>query len=163
MSNAILPEIQKKILLGKIIDWICDDGFNRAEVKKLIIENAPSPITEEGAYELIQEAFNTLAEIHNAQNDPVEIFNQHIQWYEHIYAYFQSIDHAAGMNKSMQAKERLLNILKEKNKMVYRKSETIIHSNGFSRNEKYNTDKLTTAKKDRLNYLIQKGTLYEGE
>ena len=77
--------------------------------------------------------------------------------YEHIYAYFKSIKHASGMNKALQAKEKLLNILKEGNKLTIKKSETLIHAP--SRSVEYDSSKLTPKEFDRLNYLLQKSSV----
>jgi len=151
-----LNENNNQKFINQIISWICEEGKNKAQVKNLIIANSPTSINEQQAYELLQQAIDKLTQDYTEENDPIKIINQHIAWYEHIYAYFRSKKHASGALKAMQAKERLLNILKEGNKMTFKKSETTIHTT--SGVIEYDESRLNDSERDRLRYLLAKAS-----
>lgn len=145
------PVIPQQNIVDRIMYWICDDGKNKAQTKALIKAELPDATDDEIA-DLIQQAFTQLAEIHSQQNDPVQIIRQHIEWYEQIYDYFHSINHAAGKNKALQAKERLLGILKEGNRVTLKKSETVV--NRTYDDVQYDFNRLTPEEKADYDLLI---------
>lgn len=145
-------------LIDRIIDWIVDEGNNKDQIMDLIKANSPSETTYEEIYSLMEEAFDRLFKIYEQQTKQIEVIHQHIANYEKIYAYFEKIKNAAGTNKAMQAKERLLNLLKEGNKMTFRKTETVIHTT--SGTIEYDPSKLTSEEQEELKQLLQKATIY---
>lgn len=119
--------MSRQELIVKVAFCIDEEDMNYAQIVDLIVSNSPSNVTEADVEDVIYKAFEIVYEKYKDQFDPISIIYQHIEWYEKIYSYFQSIKHAAGMNKALQAKERLLNILKEGNKLSFKKSEIVVH------------------------------------
>lgn len=149
-----LPPIEKDSMIHDIILWVLEEDKSYEVVVKRIKAYLPEA-TDNDVEELIKEAFERIYDIHHQQNSPQEIIKQHIEIYEKIYAYFKSINHAAGCNKALQAKERLLEILKTSNKVVLQKIEKrIIHAQ-HSSNE-YDLNKLTPAEQSRMQELLGK-------
>lgn len=150
-----LPENEKQALIDQIIIWIFDEAKSKADTMRLIQETAPQ-LTEDDAAELMVLAFEKVGEIQSHENTPVETIKLHITYYERIYTYFKSIDHAVGMNKALQAKEKLLNILKDSSKVVLQKTETVIRE--YSPTVEYDLSKLTPQEQERLKYLVEKAS-----
>jgi hypothetical protein len=149
-------ETRKEILIQRIINHICDDGWNRENILQLMANNPQFDLTEERVNELVDIALERLNALYYTPECIEQTFKQHITWYEHAYAYFKRINHAQGANKALQAKERLMKIISEGNKVLIKKSETIIHQ---SSEPEYDLSKLTAEEKEEFKKLMNKASV----
>jgi hypothetical protein len=156
MSNAFdwdNSETRREILINNIINHICDDGWNREKILQVMANNSEFELTEEKVNELTDVALERLKALYSSPDYIEQTYRQHIAMYEHIYAYFKKIGHAQGANKALQAKEKLMKILNEGNKVTLKKSETIIHQ---SSEPDYDFSKLTPEEQEELRQLMNK-------
>jgi hypothetical protein len=149
-------EFSNEDLIDNIIVWLCDQELKKPQIKALLAQYRPS-IADDESEALIDQAFENLATIHNEQYSPQEVINDHVAKYEQIFDFFNSIGHASGSNKAMQAKERLLGLLKENNMLSLTKRETVINID----QPEYDTNQLTPVEQDRFKELLSKCTLDE--
>jgi hypothetical protein len=153
---ASLTEIQTQDLLSQVIYWITDEALNREQVRKLIVTNTPAALTEREINNIINQSVQQLSEEFNNQySDPIKVINQHVEWYEHIYSYFNSINNATGCTKALQAKEKLLRLLKDKNTITLSKKQIRITEEKRDQ-VVLDLDRLTPDEQNRFNYLYQK-------
>lgn len=145
--RAKLTVAQKEELYQKVIEWSFA-GISRAEIKQMVITSSPAKINENDAIKIIGHAMLRVSEI-SRQEASVVIAN-HVETYEKIYKWFESVDCASGVNKALQAKERLLGLLKKKLTINNKKSTVIL------REVKYDTSKLSLTEKKRMEQLINK-------
>jgi hypothetical protein len=151
-----ISDFSNENLVDNIIVWLCDQEMKKPQIKALLAQNRPS-ITHDESEALIDQAFENLAAIHNEHYSPQEVINDHVGKYERIYDFFSSIGHASGTNKAMQAKERLLGLLKENNMLSLTKTETVINVD----QPEYNTSQLTPVEQVRFKELLSKCTIDE--
>jgi hypothetical protein len=149
-------EFSVENLIDNIIVWLCDEEMKKPQVKALLAQYRPS-ITDDESEALIDQAFENLATIHNEQYSPQEVIKDHVAKYERIYDFFNSIGHASGTNKAMQAKERLLGLLKENNMLSLTRKETVINMD----QPEYDTSQLTPSEQVRFKELLSKCTIDE--
>jgi hypothetical protein len=150
MSHDI-NNLQRHELIDTIIKWIGDENMSKGEIINRLLENVPS-FTRPQALEMIDEAIDKLYEEIDI-NDPVKIMNKHIAIYQEICAYFEKTGSKSGMNKAQRAKEKLLKILKGKNKVVVSEKKATVTTIA---NEQYDINKLSPEKQKRLNELLNK-------
>ncbi|HWI93246.1 MAG TPA: hypothetical protein VNT20_18335 [Flavisolibacter sp.] len=151
-----LTKIQTQDLLRQVIYWITDEALNREQVRKLIATNAPAALTESEINNIINQSLQQLSEeFYSQYSDPIKVINQHVEWYEHIYSYFNSINNAAGCTKALQAKEKLLRLLKDKNTIILSKKQIRITEEKRDQ-AVLDLDRLTPDEQNRFNYLYQK-------
>lgn len=148
MNSAIE---QKEGIINNILMWMCEESLNKTKVKSNIL-SCYSGISEEQASELITEALERVGIKHNLL-DLFEIVRTHTEIYETIYQYYKDIGYASGINKVLRAKEDLLQLHNDGNKLILRKKDISI--NKRAEPIEYDLGKLTPAERDELEYLIQ--------
>ncbi len=151
MKTKVTPSLsseQKQNLLNDVVGWIVS-GKAKGEVQSLIKANSPIKLNKQDVDELIEKAKSVIEEI--TKEGPGEVIKKHVAIYEHIYAYFESINHVQGMNKALKAKERLVGVSKGNRVTI---NQTTIIEKVVS----YDTSRLNETEKKRLEYLINKAT-----
>ena len=151
MNISVNDALAPHELIDAVIDWICEYALDRQTVERLIIEQQPSA-TEDEISELIQQAFQRIAASY-ADQSPLKVITEHIAIYEEVYRYYRSINHPSGMNKAMEAKERLLRIWHDNNTVTLRSIKTtVVESSAV----KYDIAKLTASQQNRMQLLLEK-------
>lgn len=148
-ANTKLNRWQKEDLTTKTIEWILE-GRSRAEVKEFIYTMSPVKLETQHADRIINYALLRISEI--TKQEVPTVLAIHVEWYEQIYKYFESIDNASGMNKALRGKEKLLIKTKTSSLTINAKKTTIIE-----RKVEYDMDKLNQQEKNRMTELINKG------
>ena len=118
--NSGITEQQEQ-LIDDIQEWIIS-GVSRGDVRKKLMDD--QKINQQDADLLIEESMTRIAE--NVLQDPKVVIADHIKKYEEIFAYFKKVGYVQGMNKALKAKEKLLGILKNQNKLVVNNSKNIV-------------------------------------
>jgi len=110
-------------LIDQAVQWIIS-GIGKEDVKKKLMET-DTKLTYDEADDVIQIAMKELEEA--TTQDHSTVIANHVKYYELIYEYMKKVGSTSGMNKALRAKERLLNVLKDKNRWVINnKKNTII-------------------------------------
>ena len=145
-------ELNHERLRERVMLYIIEDDMSKGQVQKLLKEKYPE-LNAEQRSELIADVFTSLAAVQEEMNNPAKIIQDHIGRYEMIYKYFKEIGHAQGANKALWAKERLLNIIKDNNKVTLKKSTTVVSpADPFV---DYDLTKLSPEEKEELEVLLK--------
>lgn len=142
----------EKSVINQIIKWITE-GVTKGEIiqriKKSLKEDKNA---EKLAHNLIEKAINQLSEFSNS--DPSETIKAHLEMYERIHNYFNSIKHIQGANKALRAKEKLKGVIQNQRVVINQNTVTEI-----SVNPEYDISKLTDEEQKRMNYLLNKALI----
>lgn len=147
-----LTSTQKDELINKTIEWKCQ-GLTSSEIVENIILHAPLKITVSHAYRLLNLTEDRIHEF--SKHDALTIISVHVGHYEKMYRYFNSIGHVKGMNAAMKAKERLLGLHRDANKVVINQTTTTTTTT-VNEPPPYDFTKLNDKEKSRLDELLNK-------
>ncbi|MBZ5859445.1 hypothetical protein [Flavihumibacter profundi] len=148
-----LTELEEQEIITRITNLICDEAMGRDKIIQVFL-NEGWECQEESINELIDSAIDKLNLLYSTPEYRRSVMEDHISKYELIYAYLREAGYTPGSNKALQAKERLMDVLKEGNKVTVRNSEITITETGVS--HKYDLTKLTEVERARLQFLMEK-------
>lgn len=151
--NKPLTELEEQEVITRIINLICDEAMGREKLVQLFLSEGWGG-NEESINGLIDKAIDQLNIKYSSPEYRKSVIEDHIKRYEQIYAFLKEVGYTPGANKALQAKERLLDLLKEGNKITMRNSEITI--GGGEAIPKYDWSKLTKTEQVRLQFLIEK-------
>lgn len=149
-QNAKLNRYQKEDTLTRIGEWYMG-GKDKGEIHKMLMANPPvKDISSTIAYNLIRAAIQRVHDIIN-QDAPMVVAT-HIEHYEHLYKYFESINHASGMNKVLKAKETLIGLWNEKREVEVVERKVLV----IEKQVEYDMSRLNEQETKRMTELLNK-------
>lgn len=101
------------------------------------------------AINFYNEVRDLIAEINGENNE--KVLHIHVELYEEIYKRFNDLDHSKGKLKTLEQKEKLLNLYQEEEREIVINNQTNI-----IQQDNYDTTKLNSNQQSRLFFLLEK-------